>query len=364
MIVYYDESILTYVASIRNYFGLKSSYKTNEHFDNLLRDKNPQKIFLVLIDGMGANLIKRKLPKSAFLRKHMTYETTTVFPTTTTAATISILTGKSPNENAWVGWVQPSKRVDDLVIPFFGQGFYSGIKYDPELMYKDIPYKYVIDELNENGIRATDVYNFKKEDRAHTIRSLTSRLKELSYSDNRFVYAYYDGYDSLMHHHGPNCRLCDDRLDTINKYLDKLSREMNDDTMLVVVADHGQIEVKKQLNIYDTKLNEYMDGDPFIETRAAAFKVKKGKEKAFEQEFKRLYEDEFILLDKKQVLYTHLFGDHKNHPRFEEMIGDFVAIAKKNSVIRFGKDNSSYFKGQHAGMTKDELAVPVITYMK
>ena len=62
MIVYYDESILTYVASIRNYFGLTSSYPAHEGLTGILNEKRPNKIFLMLIDAMGSNLIEIKLP--------------------------------------------------------------------------------------------------------------------------------------------------------------------------------------------------------------------------------------------------------------------------------------------------------------
>lgn len=36
MFVFYDESILSYISSIRDYFGLKSSYKPNQKFTDLL----------------------------------------------------------------------------------------------------------------------------------------------------------------------------------------------------------------------------------------------------------------------------------------------------------------------------------------
>ena len=49
MIVYYEESILSYVASIRKHFGLKSSYNSNTEFDKIIQEKNPRNIFLVLV---------------------------------------------------------------------------------------------------------------------------------------------------------------------------------------------------------------------------------------------------------------------------------------------------------------------------
>ena len=46
MIVHYDESILAYIASIRNYYKLDSSYHSNIAFDNILKERNPKKIYI------------------------------------------------------------------------------------------------------------------------------------------------------------------------------------------------------------------------------------------------------------------------------------------------------------------------------
>ena len=71
MIVQYDESILTYIASIRDYFGLKSSFAPNKDLSERIRKEKPERIYLILIDAMGANLIKRKLPAESFLNRNM-----------------------------------------------------------------------------------------------------------------------------------------------------------------------------------------------------------------------------------------------------------------------------------------------------
>ena len=78
-------------------------------------------------------------------------------------------------------------------------------------------------------------------------------------------------------------------------------------------------------------------------------------------------EKDYVLLTHRQVLETHLFGDHENHPRFKEFVGDFLAIAKSDLVLDYSdrpKNSKGKFGGMHAGMCEDELMIPVITYMK
>jgi len=63
-----------------------------------------------------------------------------------------------------------------------------------------------------------------------------------------------------------------------------------------------------------------------------------------------------------QILKTKLFGNRENHPRFEEFIGDYLAIAKSDLALYYNETESSYPLGQHAGMCEDELMIPVIVY--
>ena len=365
MIVYYDESILSYIASIRRYFGLSSEYNPNKKFSELINSKKPKKIFLTLIDGMGANLINKYLDEDSFLRKNMVFKTTTVFPSTTTPATTSIRNGKAPNQNAWVGWVQYIKEIDDHIIPFLDKGFYNDNKYSKNLMYKIAPVTFIEDELNKAGINSKTIFPSFVEDGVEDIDGMCNRLIEYSKNDEyEFVYAYWDKYDTYMHEHGPSSNICKAYLAHINYELERVANNIDDDTMLIIIADHGQIDVKEEYNLYGSKYEKYLKRKPSLEPRAMAFYINEGMEEEFEKEFKNEFEDRFVLLSHQQVLDTHLFGDKENHPRFEEFIGDYIAIGKASTILAYKKEPKPSMKGQHAGMLDDELMVPIIVYQK
>lgn len=363
MFVYYDESILSYVAGIRNRFGLSSSYKPNQKFLDYINKKNPNKIFLILIDGMGANLIQRKLSEDSFLNRNLFKKVTTVFPTTTTAAVTSISNGKGPNENAWLGWMEYLEEIDDTIIPFLGASYYDDIKYDEDICYKLIPFKTTVDELNEKGIKALELYPDFKKDGYKDIEEFKKRLIDLSYSDKQYVFAYYDKYDTLMHLEGPNSKKADECLKEINDSLEEVSKNINDDTLLVIVADHGQVEIDLPYYIKGSKYEKYMYRKLIIESRSPGFYVKEEYRNEFEKEFKKDFENDFVLLDKKDILDTKLFGYNDNHPKFESLLPDYLAIGKSRKVIRWEKIDTE-LKGQHAGILEDELYVPIVTYKK
>lgn len=365
MFVYYDESILKYVSSIRKHYGLNSSFDSDKEFDSILKKKNPNKIFLILIDGMGANLIERKLDKNAFLRKNMLFKTTTVYPSTTTAATTSIRNGKAPNENAWLSWIEYIKEVDDLVIPFYGTGFYNDIDYD-DVVRKQIPTITTEDELNKKGINANILFPDWSTS-GYTYKDLTEfrdKLIDLSNnSDNRYIYAYVDYYDSLMHKLGPNHKDCDALLLEINNKLEEVSKNISEDTMMVVVADHGQVEEKRKFYFKNSKYDKYLYRKTSFEFRCTGLYVKEECKEEFEKEFMEEFEDDIILLDKSDLIYAKIFGPNESHEKFEGLLPDYLIVSKKDLSFYYEplKQNTN---GQHGGILDDELFVPIIIYEK
>ena len=67
MFVNYEGSILSYIASIRRYFGLTSSYGSDLRLSKLLEAQRPAKVFVLLVDAMGTNLITEFLYQRFFV---------------------------------------------------------------------------------------------------------------------------------------------------------------------------------------------------------------------------------------------------------------------------------------------------------
>jgi len=158
------------------------------------------------------------------------------------------------------------------------------------------------------------------------------------------------------------CRKPGPYLKEIFKDLDEKTKELCaklNNTLVIVVADHGHINCE-----YIT-LSEYKDifntlkQDISIEGRACAFFIKEGEHKNFEALFKKHFSKDFILYSKEEVINKNIFGIGKNHSRFEEALGDYLAIAISNKYFRYN-ENSIKYKSMHAGITEDEVLVPLI----
>lgn len=103
---------------------------------------------------------------------------------------------------------------------------------------------------------------------------------------------------------------------------------------------------------------------PSIEPRALNLFVKEEKRSQFEQEFNRRFGNKFLLWTKEQVLDRKIFGPGTEHPNFRGMLGDYLAIAIDDLSIYTTREEADYFIGVHAGLTEDEMIIPLIVIEK
>lgn len=114
----YDRSILSIASSVLNHFGVKDcQHKTLPEFDKLL-EKDYKNIIVILFDGLGTSTLNYHLTENDFLRKHYITDISSVFPSTTVAATTSILSGYSPLECGWLGWDLYFEEIGENVAVF------------------------------------------------------------------------------------------------------------------------------------------------------------------------------------------------------------------------------------------------------
>lgn len=103
---------------------------------------------------------------------------------------------------------------------------------------------------------------------------------------------------------------------------------------------------------------------PSIEPRALNFFVKKGMSQQFNDIFNKEFGTKFILLTKEEVRKKKLFGDGTEHSEFNDMLGDFLAVAIDDLSIFNTREEKESFIAMHAGLTEDEMIIPLILIEK
>ena len=373
----YSNSYVNMISSVAKKFGVNTGHKTILELDKALTRKT-KNVVVLLLDGLGSDVLEKALPKDSFLRKHKLKDISAVFPTTTTAGTMCYKTGLNPIEHGWLSLFLYFKEVGESVNLYLNTGAYSrkqeNIDHIAEkvLGFNNIYEK--IEEKTKNQVKAYGISIPEARDLFGNITQITydsfpelcALLQTLcSLDGQKVIYAYHNHPDSIMHAFGPHSEEVSKTLIEMDAELENLCQNCPN-TTFILSADHGQSYVE---NVFDLAqypdLNSTLLMPPTGGPRAFNLFVKKGKDTEFKKLVKRYLGDEFVLFSKKQVLEMGLFGYGTPHPKIDDFLGDYwlVSIGKSNlCYTTMYKNEPPQPIGAHGGLTKEELIVPLIVF--
>lgn len=354
----YSNCLVNLSSSILSYYGIKPYHDTLSYLDILL-EKKYKNIVLILLDGMGTNVLNRFSNNNSFLKNHHFTNISSVFPPTTVAATTSLMTGKSPVEHGWLGWSLFFKQIDKIVDVY--PNTEKGTKRqaaDFHVARKYLPFETIFSDIDKTGKAKSSVLASFLSNDYPTFDTMCSKASEIcNNKDNNFVYMYWENPDSDLHQYGFDSSKIKKTLLSLDRQIEAFSGSVTD-TLIIVTADHGHTPVKN-LHIFDyAEITKMLKRPPSLEARATTFFVKDKDINTFEEKFfSRFSKDDFLLLDKRTLLKKKLFGIGTQHEFSEDFIGDYTAIAIADKAI-IGYENA--FKSHHAGLTEAEMIVPFI----
>ncbi len=359
----YDRSILSIAASVLKHFGVKDCpHKTLPELDELL-GKDYKNVIVMLFDGLGTSVLKEHLSESDFLLQHYVTDISSVYPSTTTAATTAIQSGLSPLESGWVGWDLYFGEIGKTVAVFrntLQQSDVPAVDYDVAKRY--IPYKSIFERIEEVQGRKTAYWiAFYTKYGAKSVRHICNTARRISRKrKHKYIYTYWNEPDHTMHGYGVGSKEAHEQVLLINSEVERLCRKLKN-SLVIITADHGQCDAKTvYLEDYPT-LTEHLVIPPSVEARAISFFVKEGKQAEFKEEFNRLFGDVYRLMTRDEVFSEGILGNGTPHRKTGDFIGDFLAVAT-------GKVNLDYKRGDfeptgvHAGLTEEEMTVPLIVF--
>lgn len=361
----YDRSILSVAASVLTHFGVTDCpHKTLPEFDELLK-KDYKNIVVMLFDGLGVSAIEEHLNENDFLRRNFVCPISSVYPSTTVAATTSITSGLSPIESAWLGWDLYFKEIEKTVAVFRNtEQETKEAAADYNVAGRFIPVKSIfkrIEEVNSKG-SAYCVSPFSSF-HSKSVKNICKTVKRLSGKrKKKYIYTYWHQPDKAMHDFGVKSSEAHEQILEINREVEKLCKKLRN-TLVIVTADHGLID-GENLYLEDYPLlSSMLERLSSVEPRALSLFIKDGKKEEFKNEFYRIFGDSFILLTKEEAFSEELFGKGVMHSKTNDFIGDFFAVATGNKSL-FNKREERVFKGNHAGLTPEEMTVPFIAVEK
>jgi predicted AlkP superfamily pyrophosphatase or phosphodiesterase len=185
-------------------------------------------------------------------------------------------------------------------------------------------------------------------------------------AEPKFVYAYWPELDSIGHVKGIQSPKATGHLAEIDAAFQRLLERLDgSDTLVLVSADHGQVdtEASDRISLEDHPALQEMLRLPLCgEPRVAYCYLKPGTTEAFE----RYVQDELShAMDahrSEDLIARELYGLGRPHARLAERIGDYTLVLKGNHVIRDKLAGEHPFDqiGVHGGVSAAEMYVPLI----
>lgn len=361
---HYDNSIMSLTNSILKHYGADPHHATLPALDEVLLN-DYKNVVLLIMDGMGMNVMERNLPQNSFLRKHIKSEISSVFPCTTTAALTSILTGRTPNEHGWIGWSNYFKEVDKCIDLFTNRESGTDNDADSEhLPHKILAYDSIFTQIGSSAA-TYEVSPFSRY-KADTIEEIGSHIKRLCGGDGKmFLYAYHCQPDHDMHDLGIENQRMKQMLNDYSNQIETLTDSLTD-TLFIITADHGMADITVHCVEEYPAISGALIRHICVESRCCSMYVKDECKSNFKQMFHRAFGDKFKLFTHDEFIGSGLLGYGNRHPKVHDFIGDYVAVAVSDTALWYKDVNGKYndFKGAHAGLTKEEMTVPLIIIEK
>lgn len=349
----FNNSLVNLTSSIQAYFKEKPFYSTIKSVDEALI--GARNIVLLVLDGMGKAILEHHLEENCFLRRNVIQNLSSVFPPTTVASTNAILSGRLPGETGWIGWQQYFSDINRHLVLFRMTDYYTDevVDYDISQYLSYEPFSKSFKNVN-----TFELYPAFKPNGFKSFKEMTEEIIRITKSSNQtYTYAYWDNPDYLIHEYGCYHEKIKTTLEMINQEIEIMVKSLGCQTCLIVTADHGLVDT------IDINLNNFKDimscftKKLALETRCTSFYV--NDHQTFRSLFNRYFSSYFDLYDKSAFLEGNFLGS--NYQKAKPFIGDFIAIAKDKYCLT-AKDGDLAFQASHAGMTTNEMVIPLIIY--
>ncbi|SEQ92003.1 Type I phosphodiesterase / nucleotide pyrophosphatase [Lachnospiraceae bacterium NE2001] len=380
----YNNCLVNLANSILKKFDVETTASTLPLADEYLK-KDYKNVVVLLLDAMGISILEKHLSRDGFFRSHLAGAYDSVYPPTTVAATTSIMSGLYPNEHGWLGWDMYIPNLDKNVTifqnieqytekadakpasvgddgkPVWDVSSMNEAKQaaDYNVAWTELPYKSIIDKINDAGGKAFFSMPFMPP-HPQDLDAILSRVSELCREPGKkYIYAYWNEPDSTMHRTGTVSSETHKVVTELEKKVEEFAAGLSD-TLLLITADHSHMDSNNLCILDYPEVVECLKIMPSIEPRTINLFVKDEKIEEFPEIFERNFGDDFLLLTRDEVLENKVFGPGQDRDGLGEMIGDYVAFSVSKSSIFVAHLEAQMMPGGHAGLTEEEIAIPLI----
>lgn len=350
-------------------------------------------VALVFVDGFGFEHWREDRDDLPFVDRVTEAGTvtplTSTYPSETAACVTSVHTGLFPSEHGLLGWDQHLAAIDRVVetLPFRTRAgdeptTPEGDAASADLLFEGEP---IYDRLAEAGVESVvlgpdemneTAYSRRVNQGATTrsyegdsFRSFAHELREAVESGGeRYVYGYLPHVDTAAHLAGRESDEYRDALSGISDamveaFLGELDERTARETLLLVVADHGGVDVAPadKLDLFDVPgvadaVRRDRADDPLVVggPRNVRMFLRDGTRDDVETALRR--EVEALVLPGEAAIERGLFGPGDPVADLRERVGDLVVVPKERAL--WYDESRMDLVGMHGGLHPREMLVP------
>lgn len=337
-------------------------------YDNELDLPEAPRYVVCLIDGLGLELLRQHADAAPFLASLDSVDDVVCgIPSTTAVSLTSLGTGVRPGEHGVVGYT--------CRVPETGARL-NALKWDQPVdpvLWQPVPT--VLERIQDGGVMTSSVNQAKFADTGlticsqrgvpfHGIESVHERLDVLldavEAAPRTMTYAYESRLDFTGHGKGCTSPQWREMLSTIDQEMSELNRELPDDCVLLVTADHGMIDLP-----VDGRFD--VDGEPELlddvtllagEARFRHLYTRSGTADQVADRWRRRFGDRVEVRTRDEA--ADWFGPLR--PEVRGRIGDVLVAALDDfavfSSVEFPIENKMI--GFHGSITEAEMKIPVL----
>jgi len=329
-----------------------------------------RQVVLLVLDGLGWEQLRARTTLAPTLNAAdgIGRAITSVAPTTTACALTSITTGRPPCEHGLLGY---RLAVGDEILNALRWSLGNGRAHDarrsvPAHRFQPCPpfpgatgAVPVVskDEFGGTGFTAahlgdSPLHGYK------VLSSLPVEVEGLLRQGDRFIYAYYDGIDKVAHGSGLG-DLYDAELRAVDRLVGDLVDRLPAGSVLVVTADHGQIDVGPRVELLGRELMSmvrFMSG----EGRFRWLHARPGASAALAEAAAERYADTTWVMERDHLIDLGVFGGplpdgHRGR------LGDVALLPfAPLAFIDPADTGENRLHSRHGSLTDDELLVPLV----
>lgn len=337
-------------------------------FDNELGFPEAPRYVVFVVDGMGAELLRANPQSAPFLSTLDGVDGVVCgVPSTTATSLTSLSTGLRPGQHGMAGYT--------CRVPETGHRMNLLIWDQPVEPETWQPHLSVLAQLAGSGLAADVVNEAKFEDsgltrcthrevRYHGVKSTWERLDVVldvvEQSPRGLVYAYDSRLDHTGHAEGCQSDAWHETLLSIDDDIAQLRQELPADTVLLVTADHGMIDLPDEPRFDLDTVPELRDGVELVagEARLRHLYVSPGAADDVVARWREVVGNRAIVEHREELgdWFGPISADVRG--RFGDVIvaslGDFAVFSSLDFPQEF------QLRGFHGSVTETELAIPVL----